>query len=315
MTQAQRNQTARNARTARGLAVSRVAAGKKFGRYKPEKEKATRKADVKEDEVLRQMKKAWTAYEETIKDGSYRYDWDIDEAMSIIQSTVLQYSSKDVEKFSIALAEFQDEEKFYEKAGMFLSVLINNGKDSDYIIHTSHLVWGPNNLGCRNRKNIIVKGKLGSHAGREMEGGTIIVEGDVDLSLGFSMKGGRIVVKGNAPYGTGVYMEGGTIIVEGNAGDTIGSHMKGGTIIIKGNAGSSVGPNMDGGTIIVEGDAGDYVGYSFHSYHNYGRSDKLGATGAMEGGEIHILGDVGDTIYEFIKGGKIYHKGKLIVNK
>ena len=72
--------------------------------------------------------------------------------------------------------------------------------------------------------------------------------------------------------------------------------MKGGEIIIKGNAGRGLGRVMSGGIIRVEGDSDLETGV------------------LMQGGELHIDGNV-SSIGEDITGGKIFHKGKLIVDK
>jgi formylmethanofuran dehydrogenase subunit C len=105
----------------------------------------------------------------------------------------------------------------------------------------------------------------------------------------------NITVMGNVGSDLGYKMIGGSILVEGNATGIVGCQMKNGIITIKRNAGDSVGPYMEGGTIIIEGDARNEVGYG------------------MEGGEIHVLGKIG--YIGRLKHGKIYHKGKLIVNK
>ena len=104
----------------------------------------------------------------------------------------------------------------------------------------------------------------------------ITIEGDVDC-IGGCMSGGRIIVKGNA-------------------GDSVGGSMLDGEIIIEGNVGEGVGKFMHKGKIIVNGNAGQYAGFS------------------MKGGEIHLNGDY-VSISEHIFGGRIYHKGELLVDK
>jgi formylmethanofuran dehydrogenase subunit C len=71
--------------------------------------------------------------------------------------------------------------------------------------------------------------------------------------------------------------------------------MKGGCVTVQGDAGNEVGEFMHGGIIIVKGNAGSHVGLM------------------MRGGEIHLEGDYGGIGY--VEHGKIYHKGKLIVDK
>jgi hypothetical protein len=84
------------------------------------------------------------------------------------------------------------------------------------------------------------------------------------------------------------------VIINGSV-SSVGFSMRGGRIIVKGDTFYDVGQSMKGGTIIVEGDSQGTIGES------------------MKGGEIHVYGEIGDI--EDIEGGRIYHKGKLIVDK
>jgi hypothetical protein len=64
-------------------------------------------------------------------------------------------------------------------------------------------------------------------------------------------------------------------------------------IIVRGNVDQYLGSDMSGGIIIMNGDTGDYVGPE------------------MTGGEIHLNGDY--HLSDKIRGGNVYHKGRLIV--
>jgi hypothetical protein len=230
--------------------VPALAISKRFGNYKPESERVVRNALVAEDKALKKMKKAWNACKYT--DGSIT-----DYAKMLKSVKKFGYSAKDVENFSLAFVESQDEMHFCEKAGLFLSALINNSMYSDFVIHTSHLAVPIDHLGYRNTKNIFVRGHVGSDAGHGMEGGAITVEGD--------------------------------------AGGHVGDYMRAGIIIVGGNAGR-VGYSMDGGTVIVGGNVDGVIGWM------------------MRGGEIRLEGGYGSISDDF-KHGRIYHKGKLIVDK
>jgi hypothetical protein len=214
-----------------------LAMANRFSRYKPEEEKAVRKVEVVENETLKKMKEAWNACSYT----SYPYDRNPDREYAKMLEVVKksEYSAKDIENFTLALAEFQEENRFSGKAGVFLSALINNCKDSELVIRTVHLAKSINFLGYKNTKKITVKG---------------------------------------------------------NAGADVGHNMQGGTITVEGNAGSHVGYDMEGGTITVNEDAGGWVGHW------------------MNGGEIRIEGKI-ESISNSVEHGKIYHKGKLIVDK
>jgi formylmethanofuran dehydrogenase subunit C len=306
--------------------VSALSIGGRFKGYKPEEEKASRKAQVQETEVIRQLKEIWKAYRYDSKtfEGDY-YD------MVASSAKHTHYSAEDVQAFSIVLGEFQDEERFSDKVGLFLSALINNGEDDYYTLHTKHLQSSIVFIGFKNVKNITIKGNAGGRIGEQMMGGSIIIEGSVEDLVGISMKGGSIHIKENAGQSVGWGMYGGAIIVEGNAGRSVGFQMKGGSITIcgdahdavgcnmrngnitiKGNVGRSFGGVMKGGNIIVEGNTGDQTGSGMEG----GSISVKGNAGddvgwRMEGGEINLEGDYG-SLGADLQGGKIYHKGELI---
>lgn len=226
---------------------TRTAAGKKFGRYKEEQEKRVRKAEVKEDRVLRELKKAW-------RTCGYEKGVHFEEKYLFIVAAIenIPYSSEDVEKFSIALAEFQDESDFSDKSGFFLSALINNGKDVFYTVHTTHLERHVTNLGFKNMRSITVKGDLGEMVGHRMQTGTIAVEGNVGNWVGTWMEGGHITVKGDAGVQAGNIMKGGKITIKGNADIGVGLGMEGGVISIEGDVDSFDVSNI-GGSICYKG--------------------------------------------------------------
>jgi len=241
--------------------AAKLAVSGLFGKYKPEAEREVRKVEVTEDKVLEQLKAAWK---------KFTLCFDVGEAShilfypSMVELESTSYSAGDVEKLSIAIAEFEHRAAFSMMMGPFLSVLINNGRDSDYVIHTGHLTKELHYLGYENTKSITVIGNVGDY-------------------LGYVMKGGSITVNGNAASEVGCQMEGGTITVNGNAWQHLGAGMGGGSIIVRGNAGKEVGANFWGKTEMV-------------------------------GGEIHLEGDY-ESLGQDIRGGKIYHKGVLIVDK
>jgi hypothetical protein len=251
---------------------------------------------VIEDQTLRQLKDAWlnARWED---DTSTSLEGEYQSCLKTVKG--IRYTANDVEKFSLALAEFQNEEDFDWKAGVFLSALINNCPDSDFVIYTKHLDGRIDDLGYSNTKNITingdardnlgccmaggkitVKGNSGAYAGTSMENGEIVINGDSGIWLGFQMKGGKITVNGNAMHMAGRNMENGEIVINGRCGDEVGYYLLGGKITVNGNAGKDVGSRMQGGEIRIEGD-----------YESL----------ALTVSQAHE-----------IKGGKIYHKGKLV---
>jgi hypothetical protein len=195
--------------------IPALAMANRFSKYKPEEEKAVRKAEVVEDETLKQLKTIWRkARHDYYVDWGGPY-WHISDMLKR-----LDYSASDVEKFSLILAEFQGQKHFYEKAGLFLSALINNGKDSDYVIHTLHLSVRIALLGYENTKNITVNGDLDHDVGLVMQSGSITVNGNVGDSCGNMMRGGTITIEGDAGREVGSKMVRGSIYLNGHYGTT-----------------------------------------------------------------------------------------------
>lgn len=251
---------------ARDTSVSALSASKRFGRYKKEAERAVRKPDVKKDKVLRSLIKAFVnfskyTWEDAVQDSEKSGTRDIDKEryLKAVEAVKhLKYSSRDVEKFSILLADFKEfKDKlnrngkysgFGDMAGFFLSALINNGKDREYRIITQHLeldIWW---LGVENTKNIRIEGNV-MNPGFRMKSGTIIVEGDVKDHVGQLMEGGNITVEGNA-HAAGVHMKGGKLHIKGNI-ETI-SMMEGGEIHVEGDIGR-IDHSINGGKIYLKG--------------------------------------------------------------
>jgi glutamate synthase domain-containing protein 3 len=191
----------------------------RFGAFKPETEHPVREQEVKTDPALEMLKRAWKAKRRDF-DPAASYPGMLEHIERI---RGLEYSAKDIEAFSITMAQFQDEEFFPNKAGFFLSALINSCQDDRFIIHTKHLDRPIHSLGINNTKIILVKGDVGTSVGSTMTDGRITVEGNADSMVGIYMKGGVIVIKGDAVSASGdcvtwlgEYMTGGEIRVHGD---------------------------------------------------------------------------------------------------
>jgi hypothetical protein len=85
------------------------------------------------------------------------------------------------------------------------------------------------------------------------------------------------------------------LIVHGSLGVMTAISMEGGNLIVKGDVENHCGFYMKGGRVIIEGNAHYFVGER------------------MKGGEIHVGGEIGSI--GDVKAGKIFHKGRLIVDK
>ncbi len=187
-----------------------LAANKRFGRYGTEHEHIVRKAEVKKDPAVEGLKEL---YRKTKALDSENEDSIHDRMVYSLKNH--SHSAADIQQFSIALAEFQEEIWFFINAGLFLSALMNNGKDNNYVIHTRHLSVPIIHLGYKNTKNITVKGDVGNTVGYSMEKGLITVKGDADAWIGYKMNGGTICVEGDAGTAVGTWMNGGEIHIEG----------------------------------------------------------------------------------------------------
>ncbi len=241
-----------------------------FKVYAPKCENQAGRVDLAEAGALWQLREIWKACR---YDGAVPVSNSHSNAIAMLAG--LKYGPEDVTAFSILMKEFQREDGFSDKAGVFLSALINNGPEGKYAIMTEHLAIFPKYIGYSNQ------------GGRD-----ITINGHAGDQVGKSMAGGSITVKGNVGDWAGCYMSGGCLSVGGNAGDSLGGYMSGGSITVKGNVGDWAGGYMTGGSITLKGKAAAAVGLD------------------MRGGEIHVDGEYGNIDYHSRKG-RIYHKGKL----
>lgn len=262
---------------------ARMSARKRFGHYRREDNRRINRHDVKDD-AIRRLMRIWDSFDVSRGDEfMYRTRWIQQHAEE------LRCSAEDMERFSMAIAQRQDDRFFPERAAAMLSRLIPQAEGDVLTINTRQL----------EHHNL-----YGIPSGPPIK--SIIVDGDV-LSVGQLMRGGRIHVRGSCCCSVGQGMEGGLVVVEGDNDfcDGVGESMKGGRIIIKGDVTGAIGWNMHGGLIMVMGDA---TGTTINSPWN-----RAIGTG-MDGGEIHLHGSH-PGIPENIKGGRIYHRGKLMAGK
>ncbi len=225
---------------------TRLAASGRFGNFRPENENVVRAPKVESNLAIEGMGEAWKRCA-----GIIPNDQGASYTAMLIEISGLEYSAQDVEVFSVMLSKFQEEKRFSERAGLFLSALVNNCQEEKFIIRSAHLSMPIDNLGHHNTKRIIVEGDVGDFLGDEMGCGRIIVNGNAGFGVGAGMKGGVLLVNGNADQ-VGMGLEGGSIIVEGDVCDA-GSLMDGGIITVWGNATHLVGSQMTGGEIHLFG--------------------------------------------------------------
>src|SRR5208283_811678 len=193
----------------------------RFKGFKPESERKARTQKVETNPAIEQMKKDWRSC--VLVRDVYSFD---EGYHHIFEYTIKpRYCAKDIEDFSLALAEFQDEEYFWTKAGLFLAAYINKSDDAEFVIHTAHLAVPIRAIGCMNEKKITIQGDAGFSLGEDMRSGSIIVNGGALDNVGIEMGGGTIIINGNARDSVGRNMISGKIFIEGNAGDYAGDMM------------------------------------------------------------------------------------------
>jgi hypothetical protein len=230
-----------------GAVAPALAMAGKFGRYKPEEERAVRRVEVRLNPALQKIIKVWEL-PTYIGIPDLYYNGMLD----LLKTKKAAYTAKDVEAFSIALAKFQDERRFSYKAGLFLSALADHCREDAFVIHTTHLTRPVHEICYMNRKNIIVDGNVGMECGRQMMGGSITVNGDAGNYVGEDMADGLIIVNGDAGNYVGARMERSIINVEGKAGGAVGLEMRSGAIFLEGGF-ESIGESIRHGKIFNKG--------------------------------------------------------------
>jgi formylmethanofuran dehydrogenase subunit C len=268
--------------------VPRLAASKRFGKYNNEKARALREAYIETDETIKRIRGAWESFgrsfPRSMKENPYDVGFDRESmAYRKAQEAVdgLNCTGEEVERFSIILGTFEGEKDFGKRAGFFLSALIEGSPGGSFTIDLSGLENHVHHLAWQNTKDILVRGTVGNALGTFMEKGNIAVLGDAGAEAGMCLRGG-------------------TIEVMGNAGDSVGCGHVFTNLTIKRDPfaweeSPAIRYHMTGGRIMVRGDARDHIG------------------DMMNGGEIHVDGEIGSI--GDIKGGKIFHKGRLIFDK
>jgi formylmethanofuran dehydrogenase subunit C len=333
-----------------GLRARQLAASKRFKGYQEEQKRLLRRNDVKPDKTSRNLLKALNASSElglTIS-NPFDMDWGIDDTFYLYLTEGfmdpvyicypfihgLDYGKDDIERFTLLLDDrLQDASRMM--ATYFLQALIRLHRMDIYTLHMPNGEESPDFIGRGNRAILNIYGDTGRNLADSMSDGVIMLHGSAGHSAGEFLRGGLLMINGDCCSYIGRESSG-LIIIDGNAGDSAGVDMKEGVLIIKGDADETLGSHMKAGTLIADGDAGDYAGnmmageYAFLSIRgdaghflgsqmSQGRIKVFGNAGknvgeGMRGGEIHIEGDIG-AISPYIKKGKIFHKGKLIVDK
>jgi hypothetical protein len=306
----------------RRIEIPDMAAGRRFGAYKRQKERCIRENTVNESEGLKRLVELCRTIEIRTRRGRNHQEYDrrrfyrtYDQILR--SASQIEYSAEDVFAFSLMLNRFDDKEGPKLELSAFLSAIINAGREMGYSLSMYHTDGHFPFLGHRNTKDISI-------------------EGDIDC-IGTEMRGGTVVVDGSAEH-VGGHMEGGCITINGDC-HSLGSNMRGGKIVVKGNVreglrhrGSYCGIGFDtsGGSIEVRGDCQNVANVSQGNVtvggdvkkagmRNNGATIRIGGSVTEElakwmwDGEIHVGGEIPRHVREFY-GGKIFHKGRLVID-
>jgi glutamate synthase domain-containing protein 3 len=272
--------------------VHRTAARRKFGGYKPDKPKIIREVKVEETETFRKLKQSAAKSLDLHSKGKGNY------AHNFLRH--LDYSAEDVERLSIALADFESHESF-RFLGDFLATAVRCGQDSEYVIHASHLKTAFSSFGPLNisGKHVEFFGSADTICNK-MSGGSLIIHpgGSRIKFLGAQMKGGSITIIGESNVGNlGIRMHGGEIIFNDPVNFNEGS-------------GWSIGDGMSAGRIHFKKDC--HHSYPCWSYLEIGRQRRL-----PFGGRIDFDGKIIGAFRLSNEDGRkeIYHKGKKMVGR
>jgi hypothetical protein len=158
----------------RRIEIPHMAARKRFGRYKDEAEKATREADVLKDEALERMKQVLCSFPHDANHYGLRTFLPV--VIRKIQEEIPEYTAKDVERFSIALAGLTDKENFSRTTGYILSAFINNSPETHFVIRTAGIAVPISPTLFLNEKHVTIVGDA-FQPNSWMQGGEIHVRG------------------------------------------------------------------------------------------------------------------------------------------
>ncbi len=231
---------------------AQMAAGRgPFSTFKPAEESEVRTEKAEMNPRLKKIARAWEkavaferVWEEAIKSQNYLHCSVYSGFAKAVRG--IHISDREMDNVIAFLSQFQYIEEFPRMAGLFLSALVNTGKDNEYTIRTRLLSVRLNYLGHRNKKKVIVDGDVGDYCGYTYAGSSFLVKGDAGHSFGNSAPGGLLSVEGNAEASVGFDLNGATIIIQGNTDGGLGFNMRRGVIRVGGTIGPLLGIGSGG---------------------------------------------------------------------
>jgi hypothetical protein len=204
------------------IEIPHMAASKRFGRYKDEKEKALREPCTVQDRALEKLISKWNRFRRIISSNP---------ADTVLEDTIVPYSlasemirsrstsNDQLMRFCVSVAHYEPNEKerdtHYAGLGLFISAMIELSRRKNFVIPADIFPDRLYRLGYRNTKKLLVDGTVDC-VGWKMQAGEILVKGDVKEQVGRMMTGGKITVMGFAAISTD--MMGGELHLNGEVG-------------------------------------------------------------------------------------------------
>lgn len=245
-------------------ACSRANGFSRFKGFKPESEASVRGADVQKTTQTKAIMAAWFADKfEGDCNADYAYGCALD-ALSGIRATAAEIN--EFIEFLKTLPENDLNYKggkydFRERAGTFLSALINTSEEPVFDINLSGLV-PLDDLAYENCKDLTITGNVGDNVGFANEG-KLEIFGDSGDMLGFAHGGGELILWGHCQGEAGQCMDGGKLVIHGEF-EALGDEMTGGEIHVSRINKFQVNETATGGKIYRNGklvfDEGKWVG-------------------------------------------------------
>lgn len=205
-------------------------ANARFRTFKPEGENPAGEAIVAPPTKIKALIDAWYADKCDVEgESDYAYGC-AQEALEGIHAT-----AQEIREFVEFLKKLPDNDTsqscdhlFTDRAGTFLSVLINTSPDLEFELDFNGL-RPPDDFAYENCKDVVVHGNLGDNAGHA-SAGKLEVFGDADGMFGYAQADGEIILHGECYGDAGHHMCGGKMTLHGEA-EELGEEMSDGEII------------------------------------------------------------------------------------
>jgi len=207
-----------------------MSAQKRFAGFKPEAEKPVVEAKVAAPTKMKAIIDAWYVDKCDVEgESDYAYGCAL-EALEGIHAT-----AEEIREFVEFLKKLPEndltisrEHVFTDRAGTFLSVLINTSPDQEFELDFNGL-RPPDDFAYENCKNVIVHGDVGDNAGNGNTG-RLEVFGDADGIFAYGQSDGETILHGYCNGDAGHNLRGGKLTLLGEA-EELGEGMMDGEII------------------------------------------------------------------------------------